>query len=82
MYSYWFVWSLQICCYHQKEDFEIFKFKSLTILPFFYSTIISLLLVKHGDIVINPAPKKSNQNIFHVVIDDDDDDDELFLWYG
>ena len=20
--SYWFVWSLQICCYHQKEDFE------------------------------------------------------------
>ena len=35
--------------------------KALTILLFFYSTIIFLLLVQHGHI-------KINQNIFHVVI--------------
>ena len=32
--------------------------KALTILLFFYSTIIFLLLVQHGDIEINPGPPK------------------------
>ena len=56
--SYWFVWSLQICCYHQKEDFEIFKFINFNYLSVF------LLLVQHGDIEINPGPKKEKPKYF------------------
>ena len=56
--SYWFVWSLQICCYHQKEDVEIFKFINFNYLSVF------LLLVQHGDIEINPGPKKKKPKYF------------------
>ena len=38
--------------------------KALTILLFFYSTIIFLLLVQHGDIEINPGPKKKQPKYF------------------
>ena len=38
--------------------------KALTILPFFYSSIIFLLLVQHGDIEINPGPKKKQLKYF------------------
>ena len=64
MCSYWFVQSSQICCYHQKECFEIFKFKGLTILLFLYSAIIFWLLVQHGDIEINPGLKKKQPKYF------------------
>ena len=37
---------------------------ALTILLFFYSTIIFLLLVQHGDIEINPGPKKKQPKYF------------------
>ena len=62
--SYWFVWSSQIYCYHLKEDFEIFKSESSTILLFFYSTIICLLLVQHSNIEINPGPWKQQPKYF------------------
>ena len=38
--------------------------KALTILLFFYSTMIFLLLVQHGDIEINPGPKKKQPKYF------------------
>ena len=38
--------------------------KALTILLFFYSTIIFLLLVKHSDIEINPGPQKKQPKYF------------------
>ena len=66
--NYWFVWSSQICCYYQTENFEIFKFKSFNHLSVFYSTMFLLLLVQHGNIEINRGARKSNQNISHVVI--------------
>ena len=54
----------------KKKILKYSNLKALTILLFFYSTIIFLLLVKHVDIeIFEPGPrKKSNQNIFHVVI--------------
>ena len=35
----------------------ILKHLNLTILLFFYSTIVFLLLAQHGDIEINPRPQ-------------------------
>ena len=52
----------------KKMIWKYSNLKALTILLFFYSTIIFLLLVQHGDIEINPGPQKSNQSIFHVFI--------------
>ena len=58
------IWSLQICCYHQKKILKYSNLKALTILLFFYSTIIFLLLVQHGDIEINPGPQKKLPKYF------------------
>ena len=52
----------------KKTIWKYSNLKALTLLLFFCSTIIFLLLVQHGVIEINPGPQKSNQNIFHVVI--------------
>ena len=38
--------------------------KALTIFLFFFSTIISLLLVQHGYVEINPGPKKKQPTYF------------------
>ena len=38
--------------------------KALTILLFFYCTIIFLLLVQHGYFEINPGPRKEEPNYF------------------
>ena len=42
----------------KKTNWKYSNLKALTILLFFYSTIIFLLLAQHGDIEINPGPKK------------------------
>ena len=39
---------------------------SKIIIFFFCSFFVLILLVKHGDIEINPGPKKNYQNVFHV----------------
>ena len=62
--SCWVIWSSQICCYHQKKILKYSNLKALTILLFFCSTIIFLLLVQHGDIEINPGPKKKQPKYF------------------
>ena len=49
--------------FYQKEDFEIFKIESFNH-PAFYSTTICLLLVQHGDIEINPRPRKKQPQYF------------------
>ena len=68
--SYWLIWSSQVCCYHQKEDFEIFKFKSfnhpsVSLQHYNFSTFGPAGMVK---LRLIQDPQKSNQNIFHVVI--------------
>ena len=45
----------------KKTNWKYSNLKVLTILLFFYSTTIFLLLAQHGDIEINPGSKK---NIF------------------
>ena len=40
---------------------------SKIILFFFCSLFVLILLLKHGDIEINPGPKKKLSNVFHVV---------------
>ena len=42
----------------KKNILKCSNLKALTILLFFYSTVILLLLVQHGDIEINPGPQK------------------------
>ena len=63
----------QICCYHQKNDLEIFKFKSLNYLFVFlqgynFSTFGPALACMVILRLIQDSKKSSNQNIFHVVI--------------
>ena len=48
----------------KKSILKYLNLKALTILLFFYSTIIFLLLVQHGDIEINPGPKKKQPKYF------------------
>ena len=48
----------------KKMIWKCSNLKVLTILLFFYSTIIFLLLVQHGDIEINPGPKKKQSKYF------------------
>ena len=48
----------------KKRILKCSNLKALTILLFFYSTIIFLLLVQHGDIEINPGPKKKQPKYF------------------
>ena len=48
----------------KKTIWKYSNLKALTILLFFYSTIIFLLLVQHGDIEINPGPKKKQPKYF------------------
>ena len=48
----------------KKKILKYSNLKALTILLFFYSTIIFLLLVQHGDIEINPGPKKKQPKYF------------------
>ena len=63
--SYWFVWSSQICCYHQEEDFEILKFKSLNHPSVFLQPYnVSNFFGQHGDIEINSGPKKKQPKYF------------------
>ena len=48
----------------KKSILKYSNLKALTILLFFYSTIFFLLLVEHGDIEINPGPKKKKPKYF------------------
>ena len=48
----------------KKTNWKYSNLKALTILLFFYSTIIFLLLAQHGDIEINPGPKKKQPKYF------------------
>ena len=48
----------------KKTIWKYSNLKALTILLFFYSTIIFLLLVQHGDIEINPGPQKKLPKYF------------------
>ena len=48
----------------KKMIWKYSNLKALTILLFFYSTIIFLLLVQHGDIEINPGPQKKQPKYF------------------
>ena len=49
----------------KKAIWKYSNLKALTILLFFfYSTIIFLLLVQHGDIEINPGPQKNQPKYF------------------
>ena len=49
----------------KKRILKYSNLKALTILLFFYySTIICLLLVQHGDIEINPGPRKKQPKYF------------------
>ena len=47
-----------------KSILKYSNLKTFSILLFFYSTIISLLLVQHGDNEINPGPKKKQPKYF------------------
>ena len=48
----------------KKKILKYSNLKVLTILLFFYNTIIFLLLVQYGDIEINPEPKKKQPKYF------------------
>ena len=48
----------------KKKILKYSSLKALTILLFFYRTIIFLLLFQHGDIEINPGPKKKQPKYF------------------
>ena len=62
----------QICCYHQKNDLEIFKFKSLNYVflqgynfsTFAFGGPACMVILR----LIQDSKKSSNQNILHVVI--------------
>ena len=62
--SCWFVWISQIRCYHQKEDFKIFKFKGFNYRSVFLQHYNFSTLVQHGDIEINPGHKKRQPKYF------------------
>ena len=48
----------------KKRILKYSNLKVLTIVLFFYSTIIFIFLVQHGDIEINPGPKKKQPKYF------------------
>ena len=65
--SCWLIWSSQICCYHQKNDLEIFRFKSLNYLSVFlqgynFSTFGPACMVILR--LIHPGPQKKQPKYF------------------